>query len=174
MLISSLSDTVFKRKHKNKVQKVKHGLVCVLSAHGKPQTSLSTLAASKKCFHDRLVLCVFCLLFSEQFHFGLQRLLNLLRRKRGQIRGKDHLCAELIPKCKKTRKKKGQRDLLTMTVQDNGCSKETVWFFMKRAFLLYTCTLSHRNGCGSPSRQGWAASPPPPALLADRDHGAGR
>ena len=61
-----------------------------------------------------------------------------------------------------------------MTVQDNGCSKETVWFFMKRAFLLYTCTLSHRNGCGSPSRQGWAASPPPPALLADRDHGAGR
>ena len=45
---------------------------------------------------------------------------------------------------------------------------------VKRAFLLYTCTLSHRNGCGSPSRQGWAASPPPPALLADRDHGAGR
>lgn len=140
-----------------------------MQSHG-PHSALWLLL--KKCFHDRLIFWVFCLLFSEQLHFVLQRLLNLLRRKRGKIRGKDHLCAELIPKCK--RKKKRQRDLLATTVRDSGCSKETVWFFMKRAFLLYTRPLSHRNGCGSPSRQGWAASPPPPALLADRDHGAGR
>ena len=175
VLISSLSDTVFKRKHKNKVQKVKCGLVCVLSAHGKPQTSLSTLAVSKKMFSRRTrTLCFLSFVF-RTISFCASKTAESSEKKEGENKREgSSLCRVDSKMQKKNKKKKRQRDLLAMTVEDNGCSKETVWFFMKRAFLLYTCTLSHRNGCGSPSRQGWAASPPPPALLADRDHGAGR
>lgn len=122
MLISSLSDTVFKRKHKNKVQKVKHGLVCVLSAHGKPQTSLSTLAASKKCFHDRLVLCVFLSFVFRTISFWASKTAESSEKKEGANKREGSSLCRVDSKMQKNKKKKRAERLA-----DNDCSRQ--WLF---------------------------------------------
>ena len=109
VLISSLSDTVFKRKHKNKVQKVKCGLVCVLSAHGKPQTSLSTLAVSKKMFSRRTrTLCFLSFVF-RTISFCASKTAESSEKKEGENKREgSSLCRVDSKMQKKNKKKKGR------------------------------------------------------------------
>lgn len=169
MLIPSLSDTVFKRKHKSKLQKSKAqpGLcsLCTCNATALAQHS----GCISKIFSRQTLFCRTTL-----FRAPNKRLLNLLWRiKKKKKREGSSLC-RVDSKMQKENKKKG-KETWWQWLGNSGCSKETVWFFIKRLFLLYTFPLSQRNGCGFPSWQGLGGlSSTTCSAIADRDHGAGK
>lgn len=168
MLIPSLSDTVFKRKHKSKLQKSKAqpGLcsLCMCNATALTQHS----GCISKIFSRQTLFCRTTL-----FRAPNKRLLNLLWRIKKKKEGRIIFVQSWLQNAK--RKQKKGKETWWQWLGNSGCSKETVWFFIKRLFLLYTFPLSQRNGCGFPSWQGLGGlSSTTCSAIADRDHGAGK